>query len=126
MNPISHCSRFSSDQFVIWSSTVKFNYSIDCASGIVFVEAMNASESSVELGAHLFNHVDYWVLGVLSLCSVAIGLYFGLFSNKEQTTAEYLHGGFQMQVVPIAISLVTRFKLPLKCRKWTDLSITGL
>lgn len=75
-----------------------------------FVITMNASQLiTVEIGANLFSEVDYCVFGGLLLCSVAIGLYFGIFNGKEQTTVEYLHGGHQMQVVPISISLVTRF-----------------
>lgn len=72
---------------------------------------MNATESGVEITANLFSHVDYFVFGALLLCSVAIGLYFGICNRQKQTTEEYLHGSHRMQVVPIAISLVTRFKV---------------
>lgn len=55
-----------------------------------------------------FHTVDYALFGLLLLCSVAIGIYFGYFDGTEQTTEEYLLGGRRMKPIPVAISLVAR------------------
>lgn len=55
-----------------------------------------------------FATVDYSILIITLLASLAIGIYFGCFSNKMKTAADYLVGGHQMKVIPIAISLVAR------------------
>lgn len=55
-----------------------------------------------------FASTDYFVFFILLLLSMAIGIYFGYFDGKEGTTEEYLLGGRNMQVIPIAISLIAR------------------
>lgn len=55
-----------------------------------------------------FGAVDYGVFGFMLLVSASIGVYFGYFDKKEQTTEEYLLGGRNMKTVPIAISLIAR------------------
>ena len=56
-----------------------------------------------------FTGVDYCVLGVILSFSLAIGIYFGFFSDNLKTAEDYLVGGHKMKVIPIAISLVARY-----------------
>ncbi|KAL1517792.1 hypothetical protein ABEB36_001516 [Hypothenemus hampei] len=49
---------------------------------------------------------DYILFSLMLLVSAAIGIYFGFFGKKQSTSKEYLMGGKQMAVIPIAISLV--------------------
>lgn len=73
---------------------------------------MNTSEvirAVAAVSVSQFGTIDYLVFGLLLTVSLGIGLYFGCFSNQEQTTEEYLQGGHKMQPLPIAISLVARF-----------------
>ncbi|XP_019875827.2 sodium-coupled monocarboxylate transporter 1 [Aethina tumida] len=53
-----------------------------------------------------FSWYDYILFSVMLLLSSVIGIYFGCFGNKQSTAVEYLMGGKQMKVIPIAISLV--------------------
>ncbi|KAG4075104.1 hypothetical protein HA402_013499 [Bradysia odoriphaga] len=55
---------------------------------------------------HYFGAVDYGVFGFMLFVSASIGIYFGFFDKREQTTEEYLLGGRQMKTIPIAISLI--------------------
>lgn len=55
-----------------------------------------------------FGAVDYAVFGTMLCVSASIGVYFGYFDKKEQTTEEYLLGGRKMKTIPIAISLIAR------------------
>lgn len=57
-----------------------------------------------------FAIIDYSVFIVILACSLAIGIYFGFFSKELNTAEEYLIGGHNMKVVPIAISLMSRFE----------------
>lgn len=59
-------------------------------------------------GASYFSAVDYGVFGFMLLISASIGVYFGYFDKKEQTTEEYLLGGRKMKTIPIAVSLIAR------------------
>lgn len=67
---------------------------------------MNFSDSVVEQA--YFARIDYSILIVTLICSIAIGIYFGFFSKSLETAEDYLVGGHKMKVLPIAISLVSR------------------
>lgn len=60
------------------------------------------------ISGNIFTLTDYFVFIFLLAVSLLIGIYFGFFDGREQTTDEYLQGSHQMQVLPIAISLVAR------------------
>ncbi|KAF5270010.1 hypothetical protein FQR65_LT05809 [Abscondita terminalis] len=53
-----------------------------------------------------FAWYDYFLLIVMVAVSVGIGVYFGFFGKKQDTKKEYLLGGKNMQVFPIAVSLL--------------------
>lgn len=89
-------------------------------------------ESEVTSG-HYFSVIDYGVFGFMLLVSASIGVYFGYFDKREQTTEEYLLGGRKMKTIPIAISLVARWikilywssfdkveKFEIKVEKWSN------
>ena len=70
----------------------------------------------IEINLDRFGLYDYVVFGLmLALCS-AVGLYYGCRSrikandseDDDDDVAEYLVGGRNMSVVPVAISLVAR------------------
>lgn len=51
---------------------------------------------------------DYILFSLMLFVSAVIGIYFGFFAKKQSTSKEYLMGGKEMKVLPIAISLVAR------------------
>ncbi|XP_017772841.1 PREDICTED: sodium-coupled monocarboxylate transporter 2-like [Nicrophorus vespilloides] len=53
-----------------------------------------------------FSLMDYSLFGLMLASSAMIGVYFGFFSKKQNTADEYLLGGKDMNVVPIALSLI--------------------
>lgn len=55
-----------------------------------------------------FTTIDYGVLITILSFSLAIGIYFGFFSDNLKTAEDYLVGGHKMKSLPIAISLVAR------------------
>lgn len=59
-------------------------------------------------GVNYFSAVDYGVFGFMLFVSASIGIYFGYFDKREQTTEEYLLGGRKMKTIPIAVSLIAR------------------
>lgn len=54
-----------------------------------------------------FNWVDYIVFVCMLAISAVVGVYWGFF-KKQSTQQDYLLGGRNMQVVPVAMSLVAR------------------
>ncbi|KAF5303902.1 hypothetical protein FQA39_LY01687 [Lamprigera yunnana] len=66
---------------------------------------MNITTSMV---TNTFSWIDYTVFALMLLLSVVIGMYFGFFGPKQDNKAMYLLGGKNMNVVPVAISLVAR------------------
>ncbi|KAF5303900.1 hypothetical protein FQA39_LY01685 [Lamprigera yunnana] len=54
----------------------------------------------------LFSWFDYGIFSVMLLVSIIIGVYFGFFGKKQQSAVEYLRGGKQMKVLPVAVSLI--------------------
>lgn len=55
-----------------------------------------------------FTGLDYTIFILILSLSLAIGIYFGFFSNELKTAEDYLVGGHKMRTIPIAISLVSR------------------
>lgn len=55
-----------------------------------------------------FSWYDYSLFGFMLALSALIGIYFGCFEKKQSTAKEYLLGGRQMKVFPIAVSLIAR------------------
>ncbi|XP_053690872.1 sodium-coupled monocarboxylate transporter 2-like [Sabethes cyaneus] len=53
-----------------------------------------------------FSTEDYSVLVMMLSLSAGIGIYFGFFQGKNQTTEDYLLGSRQMKPFPIAVSLI--------------------
>lgn len=54
-----------------------------------------------------FSWVDYVVFVFMLAISAVVGVYWG-FMKKQSTQADYLLGGRNMKVVPVAMSLVAR------------------
>ena len=55
-----------------------------------------------------FGLVDYIVFVLMLVVFAGMGVYFGFASKSKNTTEEYLMGGRNMSIIPIAISLVAR------------------
>lgn len=54
-----------------------------------------------------FTIIDYGIFSAMLISSSVIGIYYGFIAQRKQNnTAEYLLGGKQMKVIPIAISLI--------------------
>lgn len=64
-----------------------------------------------------FGWFDYTIFSIMLGVSALIGIYFGCFGSKQSTTNEYLLGGKTMKVLPIVISLVSRYcmRITKKC-----------
>ena len=56
-----------------------------------------------------FHIADYLVMGVFLLISLGIGVYYGLI-QKQRTTEEYLLGNRQMQLFPVALSILVTYQ----------------
>ncbi|KAJ8967444.1 hypothetical protein NQ317_015255 [Molorchus minor] len=61
---------------------------------------------AVKHNKNFFSWYDYILFTTMLSISGVIGIYFGCCGKKQDTTKEYLLGGKNMKVVPIAISLV--------------------
>lgn len=68
----------------------------------------NNSTISMEASVAYFTTIDYTVFISILSVSLAIGIYFGFFSDSLKTTEDYLVGGHKMKSIPIAISMVAR------------------
>lgn len=55
-----------------------------------------------------FSWSDYLVFVLMLLLCICIGIYFGFVEKKNNTEDEYLVGDRNMQIFPIALSLVAR------------------
>lgn len=55
-----------------------------------------------------FSWPDYLVFVLMLFLCILIGIYFG-FIQKTNTESEYLMGGRNMMIFPIALSLVARY-----------------
>lgn len=82
--------------------------------------SFSTQESSIEESTtRSFGKADYAVFVALLISSSLVGLYFGYKDHKnkrtnkklgkETSTDDYLVGGRQMHVVPIALSLVASY-----------------
>ena len=56
-----------------------------------------------------FHIADYIVMGGFLLISLAIGVYYGVI-RKQKTTEEYLLGNRQMQLLPVALSMLVTYQ----------------
>lgn len=54
-----------------------------------------------------FSWMDYVVFVFMLAISAVVGVYWG-FMKKQSTQADYLLGGRNMKVIPVAMSLVAR------------------
>lgn len=70
--------------------------------------ADNSTEMVIEDNVAYFTTIDYTVFISILSVSLAIGIYFGFFSDSLKTTEDYLVGGHKMKAIPIAISMVAR------------------
>lgn len=52
--------------------------------------------------------IDYALFVSMFGLSLAVGIYYGYFSKQQKTAADYLLGGKEMKVFPVAMSLVAR------------------
>lgn len=55
-----------------------------------------------------FSHIDYAIITVLLLISLAIGVFIAFFHNGDRTTDDFLFGSFNMEILPVALSLLAR------------------
>lgn len=81
-------------------------------------EKMNVAQLNKTL--QRFGWVDYFVFLLMLISCALIGVYFGFFEkkfrkkkiymekNESEVAQDYLMGGRQMSVVPVALSLVAR------------------
>ena len=60
----------------------------------------------MEVSQNHFHIVDYVVFVFMFLISIGIGVYFGFAGRKQKTTDDYLMGGRQLSLIPVALSLV--------------------
>jgi sodium-coupled monocarboxylate transporter 8/12 len=56
-----------------------------------------------------FNVWDWLLFAAMLLISAGIGIFYAIKGYKHNTTKEFLMGGRQMQLVPIAISILVSF-----------------
>ncbi|XP_071451637.1 sodium-coupled monocarboxylate transporter 1-like [Hetaerina americana] len=57
-----------------------------------------------------FSPLDYGLFAAMLVVSASIGVYFGFFAKKKQnTTSEYLMGGKNMGIAPVAMSLIASY-----------------
>lgn len=59
--------------------------------------------------ARTFSGIDYTVFGLSLLLSATIGIYYGCFGGKQNTTTDFLMGGKDMGILPVALSMVASF-----------------
>jgi len=57
----------------------------------------------------LFHWVDYLVFAISLFLSAMIGVYYGFCGKKQKTTSEFLMGGRNLKVFPVAMSLQASF-----------------
>lgn len=67
----------------------------------------------VKISMQKFGMPDYLVFVMMLVMCALIGVYFGFFEKKPAKTcdeeSDYLVGGRQMKVIPIAMSLIARY-----------------
>lgn len=55
-----------------------------------------------------FSWIDYTLFVLMFGLSIAVGIYYGFCGAQQKTAADYLLGGKQMKIFPVAMSLVAR------------------
>ncbi|KAL8576728.1 hypothetical protein ACOMHN_025201 [Nucella lapillus] len=60
-----------------------------------------------------FAVLDYVLFGCTLMVSVGIGIFYALWDRRKNTPEEFLLGGHNMHVVPVAMSLMVTFVSPL-------------
>lgn len=58
-----------------------------------------------------FSWWDYTAFVFMLMICIVIGIYFGFIEKKANTEDEYLVGGRNMPIIPVAFSLVARYFL---------------
>uniref|UniRef100_A0A1Y1MZP1 Sodium-coupled monocarboxylate transporter 1 n=4 Tax=Photinus pyralis TaxID=7054 RepID=A0A1Y1MZP1_PHOPY len=53
-----------------------------------------------------FSWLDYAVFGVMLSVSGIIGIFFGCFGTKQNSTDEYLLGGRKLHILPVSMSII--------------------
>ncbi|XP_041472819.1 sodium/iodide cotransporter-like [Lytechinus variegatus] len=61
---------------------------------------------TVDSGPRYFGVWDYVIFGFMLLISAAIGLYAAMTGGRQRTNEEFLLGNRQMNIVPVALSVV--------------------
>lgn len=64
----------------------------------------------------LFDSPDYVVFCLMLLGGLGVGVYFGFF-KKTKNVKDYLVGDHNMSILPVAISLMTRYVLNIGEKK---------
>ncbi|KAJ9575565.1 hypothetical protein L9F63_007573, partial [Diploptera punctata] len=68
---------------------------------------MNITYGNSDTGEVMFGWVDYMIFLIMLTVSTLIGVYFGFWGKKEDSTREYLFGGKTMRIVPVSVSLIS-------------------
>lgn len=55
-----------------------------------------------------FKWYDYAFVTIMLAVSGSLGIFFGCCGKKQSTAKEYLLGGKQLKVIPVALSLMAR------------------
>lgn len=65
-------------------------------------------ENGHEKIKNTFNWADYCVLAAMLIVSCGIGIFYGFFGPKQETSSDFLLGGSSMGTFPMAMSLAAR------------------
>ncbi|XP_044751036.1 sodium-coupled monocarboxylate transporter 1-like [Coccinella septempunctata] len=76
-----------------------------CWSGILGKETEDAPLDH----ENTFSWADYLVLGSMLFISCGIGVFYGFFSNKHDSSEDFLLGGSEMGTIPMSFSLAASF-----------------
>lgn len=52
--------------------------------------------------------MDYVIFAVMFLTSALISVYYGYFRSKSNSVEDYMFGGRNMPVIPVALSVMAR------------------
>jgi len=74
-----------------------------------FLDRMNISSDEWISQVPRIGPMDLGVFAAMLAASAAIGCYFGLCSGRQNSALEYLMGGRDMGMLPVALSLVASF-----------------
>ncbi|GFS86674.1 sodium-coupled monocarboxylate transporter 2 [Nephila pilipes] len=65
--------------------------------------------SGVEETNRRFDAADYAVCGAMLSVSAGIGVFYAVTGSKQSTTKEFLFGGKNMKIIPVAMSVLATF-----------------